>query len=208
MNTWGWVWIVYFRDACSGSARDPMACILGPGRHLPGVQKERGAACRRHRSRAPPVVEQVELDRRGRSIIERHVARHELEEPPTRRLLPHRGVAPARTVLHRTSAVRGLGRVAAPAEQAEEQDGHAPAVRPRRRRGRARGPARPTDEGHALSHEFALTDRVALVSGANRGLGLEMASALAEAGARAVYCVDLPKEPGPEWAKVQEYLAG
>ncbi|KZT65452.1 NAD(P)-binding protein [Daedalea quercina L-15889] len=33
-----------------------------------------------------------------------------------------------------------------------------------------------------------------------------MAMALAEAGARAVYCVDLPKEPGPEWAKVREYL--
>ena len=33
-----------------------------------------------------------------------------------------------------------------------------------------------------------------------------MAMALAEAGARAVYCVDLPKEPGPEWNKVKEYL--
>lgn len=34
-----------------------------------------------------------------------------------------------------------------------------------------------------------------------------MAAALAEAGARTVYCVDLPKEPGPEWNKVKEYLA-
>ena len=33
-----------------------------------------------------------------------------------------------------------------------------------------------------------------------------MAMALAEAGARAVYCVDLPKEPGPEWTQVKEYL--
>ncbi|KAH8108121.1 sorbose reductase sou1 [Cristinia sonorae] len=56
-----------------------------------------------------------------------------------------------------------------------------------------------------FKHEFALTDRVALVSGANRGLGLEMALALVEAGARAVYCVDLPKEPGEEWRKVREF---
>ncbi|KZT65885.1 sorbose reductase sou1 [Daedalea quercina L-15889] len=54
--------------------------------------------------------------------------------------------------------------------------------------------------------EFFLADRVALVSGANRGLGLEMAMALIEAGARAVYCTDLPKTPGDEWQKVQQYL--
>ncbi|KAH9057139.1 sorbose reductase sou1 [Lactarius deliciosus] len=57
-----------------------------------------------------------------------------------------------------------------------------------------------------LNHEFALRDRVALVSGANRGLGLEMALALVEAGARAVYCVDLPERPGGEWVKVAEYV--
>ena len=34
-----------------------------------------------------------------------------------------------------------------------------------------------------------------------------MSMALAEAGARAVYCVDLPKEPGDEWHKVKDYLA-
>ncbi|OJA09978.1 hypothetical protein AZE42_13672, partial [Rhizopogon vesiculosus] len=43
--------------------------------------------------------------------------------------------------------------------------------------------------------EFALTDRVGLVSGANRGLGLEMALACCEAGARVVYCFDLPETP-------------
>ena len=32
-----------------------------------------------------------------------------------------------------------------------------------------------------------------------------MALAFVEAGARAVYCVDLPKTPGEEWAKVKEY---
>jgi len=63
------------------------------------------------------------------------------------------------------------------------------------------GAAKPT-----LWDEFALRDRVALVSGANRGLGLEMALALVEAGARAVYCVDLPARPGDEWTQVAEYV--
>ncbi|KAG5645826.1 hypothetical protein DXG03_005167 [Asterophora parasitica] len=54
--------------------------------------------------------------------------------------------------------------------------------------------------------EFALTDRVAIVSGANRGLGLEVALVLCEAGARAVYCFDLPPEPSDEWRKTQEYV--
>ncbi|KAI1784657.1 sorbose reductase sou1 [Ganoderma leucocontextum] len=56
-----------------------------------------------------------------------------------------------------------------------------------------------------FTHEFSLADRVALVSGAERGIGLEMALALVEAGARAVYCLDLPKAPGEEWTKVSEY---
>ena len=34
-----------------------------------------------------------------------------------------------------------------------------------------------------------------------------MALALIEAGARAVYCVDLPKEPGQEWNAVRDYAA-
>ncbi|KAI0262906.1 hypothetical protein BC834DRAFT_889587 [Gloeopeniophorella convolvens] len=67
----------------------------------------------------------------------------------------------------------------------------------------ARAPARTT-----LWDEFALTDRVALVSGANRGLGLEMALVLAEAGARAVYCVDLPAQAGAEWQAVKEHVGG
>ena len=33
-----------------------------------------------------------------------------------------------------------------------------------------------------------------------------MALALVEAGARAVYCLDLPKTPGEEWEKVSEYV--
>jgi hypothetical protein len=57
-----------------------------------------------------------------------------------------------------------------------------------------------------LWDEFALRDRVGIVSGGNRGLGLEMALALIEAGARAVYCVDLPAVPGEEWRAVAEYV--
>lgn len=57
-----------------------------------------------------------------------------------------------------------------------------------------------------FAHEFALTDRVALVTGGNRGIGLEAAMALSEAGARAVYCVDLPEKPGDEWRAVHDYL--
>ena len=70
-------------------------------------------------------------------------------------------------------------------------------------RGKGGGAAhvRPT-----LWDEFSLRDRVAIVSGANRGLGLEMALTLVEAGARVVYCVDLPAQPGEEWAAVAEYV--
>lgn len=68
-------------------------------------------------------------------------------------------------------------------------------------------PTDPPPSTTLFKHEFSLADRVALVSGGNRGLGLEMALALIEAGARAVYCVDLPKEPSAEWQKVREYAA-
>ena len=56
-----------------------------------------------------------------------------------------------------------------------------------------------------LWQEFSLTNRVALVSGGNRGLGLEMAETLCEAGA-AVYCLDLPGTPGKEWEATQKYV--
>lgn len=54
--------------------------------------------------------------------------------------------------------------------------------------------------------EFSLKDRVGMVSGANRGLGLEMALVLCEAGARAVYCFDLPVTPSEEWNKTRDYV--
>lgn len=58
-----------------------------------------------------------------------------------------------------------------------------------------------------FSHEFALDDRVALVTGAQRGIGLEAALALVEAGARAVYCIDLPPQPSKDWEKVRNYAS-
>lgn len=54
--------------------------------------------------------------------------------------------------------------------------------------------------------EFRLTDRVGIVSGGARGLGLEMAMTLCEAGARVVYCLDILEEPMEEWKAVSEYV--
>jgi len=59
-----------------------------------------------------------------------------------------------------------------------------------------------------IFEEFSLAGRVAVVSGGNRGLGLEMALALCEAGSKAVYCVDLPKVPSAEWEATREFVKG
>jgi short chain dehydrogenase len=56
--------------------------------------------------------------------------------------------------------------------------------------------------------EFSLDGRVGVVSGANRGLGLEMALALCEAGCKAVYCVDLPELPSAEWEATSGFVKG
>lgn len=51
--------------------------------------------------------------------------------------------------------------------------------------------------------EFNLTDKVVLVSGAARGLGLTQAEALLEAGAT-VYALDRLAEPSPDFFRVQK----
>ncbi|KAJ6513635.1 hypothetical protein C8R47DRAFT_1091497, partial [Mycena vitilis] len=59
----------------------------------------------------------------------------------------------------------------------------------------------PTRSAVAL---FSLANRVAFVTGAHRGIGLELALAMAELGA-IVYCLDLANEPNDDWLKVQKY---
>ena len=82
-------------------------------------------------------------------------------------------------------------------------------------------PASPTKETENLSDnavsasflgttkrmpEYSLTDKVVLVSGAARGLGLTQAEALLEAGAT-VYALDRLPEPSPDFHRVQKRAA-
>lgn len=57
-----------------------------------------------------------------------------------------------------------------------------------------------------IFEEFSLKDQVGIVSGGNRGLGLEMALALCELGAQAIYCLDLPSEPSKEWKSTEYFV--
>jgi NAD(P)-dependent dehydrogenase (short-subunit alcohol dehydrogenase family) len=57
------------------------------------------------------------------------------------------------------------------------------------------------------SGDFALTDRVAIVTGGNRGLGLEAALTFSAAGSRVVYCLDLPEKPGEDWNVARQSVA-
>ncbi|KAL8291607.1 hypothetical protein RQP46_001865 [Phenoliferia psychrophenolica] len=60
------------------------------------------------------------------------------------------------------------------------------------------------EPGRDIFHEFSLQDRVALVSGANSGIGLEMALALAEAGAT-VFCLDLADSGSADFQAAAKY---
>jgi len=53
--------------------------------------------------------------------------------------------------------------------------------------------------------EFSLKGRVAVITGGKQGLGLEMAMALAEAGA-SVHCLDIAPKPTPEFNQTKEYI--
>jgi len=55
--------------------------------------------------------------------------------------------------------------------------------------------------------EFKLTDQVGIVTGGNRGIGLEICIALLEAGARVVYSISQSDQPSSEFIQSQKYVA-
>ena len=55
--------------------------------------------------------------------------------------------------------------------------------------------------------EFSLQDKVYIVTGGGRGLGVALAGAIIEAGAKKVYCLDLLPEPHEGWHHLKSQLA-
>ncbi|PFH48952.1 hypothetical protein AMATHDRAFT_148726 [Amanita thiersii Skay4041] len=68
-------------------------------------------------------------------------------------------------------------------------------------------PEHHTQPQRTIPFLLSLLDRVALITGAQRGIGLEIALAYAEAGA-VVYCLDLPPQPDENWVRVKNYVDG
>lgn len=55
--------------------------------------------------------------------------------------------------------------------------------------------------------EFSLQGKVYIVTGGGRGLGVALAGAIVEAGAKKVYCLDLLPEPHEGWHELKSQLA-
>lgn len=55
--------------------------------------------------------------------------------------------------------------------------------------------------------EFSLQEKVYIVTGGGRGLGVALAGAIVEAGAKRVYCLDLLPEPHKGWYDLKSQLA-
>jgi NAD(P)-dependent dehydrogenase (short-subunit alcohol dehydrogenase family) len=57
-----------------------------------------------------------------------------------------------------------------------------------------------------LLPEFSLQGKVYIVTGGGRGLGVALAGAIIEAGAKKVYCLDLLPEPHEGWYQMKSQL--
>ena len=55
------------------------------------------------------------------------------------------------------------------------------------------------------AHHMHRCQRIAIVTGGHRGIGIEIAFAYAEAGA-IVYCIDLPQKPDEDWVRAKKYI--
>lgn len=123
------------------------------------------------------------------------------------RLLQHR--SPARALAHRPLSTTAFARATAGALPKKPDSAiRNPPQPPRRESENLRtGQEAPTFLGtRKRLPEFNLVDRVVLVSGGARGLGLTQAEALLEAGAT-VYVLDRLEAPSPDFTTIQQRAA-